>query len=405
MNYLKTSISILTFFVCIYPAQSIAQDKTAEIISNLNAIIKPINTIKADSSFEDIDFLKETLKDKEIISLGEATHGTREFYDYKDRLIRFLVTNMHYKAISFESDYIAIEKIDDYINSKTDSLISLPGSALLYTNHPMIEWLKKYNQTKAIAEKVHVYGLEVRNFDNIINKILKVFPEIETADKLLLEKVKNSGYAMVKRKDLNELKGTIKNLQKACNNELIKHYITLLSQIGNPDGYEDNGFRDQTMAYNAIWIIERTPNNKLITWAHNGHVAKKGYLNYPIMGTYLNEKYGSKYFVIATDFNHGEVNVRKFIAKNKPVSNFQPLYYPEVNTSKGYEYYFKQCKFKNFILDVDSASKVSILNSFLTEPLDMRLIGALSIPEKKKLSISKNFDLIVFFDKTRRAWD
>lgn len=406
MNSLKRSISILIFFVCIYPAKSIAQDKTAEIISKLNAVIKPINTIKSDSSFEDIDFLKETLKDKEIISLGEATHGTREFFDYNDRLIRFLVTNMGYKAIGFESDYIAIESIDDYVNGKTDSLFSLPGSVIMSTNRPMIEWLRNYNKTKTIEERVHLYGLEARNYSNIINKILKVCPNIETTDKLLLEKLKNTDVSLVKRKDLNELKKTIENLQKGNNNELIKHYLTLLSQRGNPNGYygTKTGFRDQSMANNAIWIKERAVNNKLITWLHNGHVAKTEYLNRPSMGNYLNEKYGSKYFVIATDFNHGEVIVRKFIAKNKPVSNLQPLYYPEVNTNKGYEYYFKQCKFKNFIIDVNASMKDPILNSFLTKLLEMRSVGLFSVPANEKLSISKNFDLIVFFDRTRSTW-
>lgn len=118
------------------------------------------------------------------------------------------------------------------------------------------------------------------------------------------------------------------------------------------------------------------------------------------MGKFLSQKYNSKYFAIATDFNHGEVSVRKYIAKNKPIGNFAPLYYPEVNSDKAYEYYFKQCKFKNFIFEINSAIKNPILNSFFNNKMDMRMIGALSIPVYTKLSIAENFDLIVYFDKT-----
>ena len=79
---------------------------------------------------------------------------------------------------------------------------------------------------------------------------------------------------------------------------------------------------------------------------------------------------------------------------------FQPHYYPAVKSDKWYEYFFTRCKYKNFILDIEVALKDPILKDFLEKLLNMRNIGAWSIPEGEKRSISKNFDLIVYFDKT-----
>lgn len=391
----------ITLFICcsiFFKLNAFSQSKNEHIIiSKLNEVIKPLKTLNADSNFGDIHFLKETLQEKEIIALGEATHGTREIFDYKDRLVRFLVINLEYKAIAFESDFIAIEKIDDYINGKIEHLGSLSGTPLHLDNVKMIAWLKKYNLSQSEENKIHLYGLEARGFNNISAKILETFTGLSIDDKKTLEKLKVLDYSSIKKEDINLTKTTIESLNRNVNNSLQKHYINLLQQ--NAEGFYENkiGFRDEYMSKNAAWIKEKTKNNKLIVWAHNGHVAKTNLYNKPSMGTLLFEKYKLKYFVIATDFNHGEAKV---IAKNKPLGDFAPLYYPEVSSDKAYEYYFKQCKFKNFIIDISSAITDPILNIFFNKSLEMRMIGALSFPVNTKLSIAKNFDLIVYFDKT-----
>lgn len=84
---------LLPFLFLIFLSSKLFAQET-EIVNKLNDIIKPINTLHPDSSFDDIDFLSKILKEKEIISLGEATHGTKEIYAYKDRLIRYLVSNL-----------------------------------------------------------------------------------------------------------------------------------------------------------------------------------------------------------------------------------------------------------------------------------------------------------------------
>ncbi|MEE1944156.1 erythromycin esterase family protein [Pedobacter sp. KR3-3] len=396
----KISISVLICVLFFISLNSSAQEKSEKIISSLNELVNPIKTLNADSSFEDLLFLKEPLKEKEVIALGEVTHGTREVFDYKDRLVRFLVISLAYKAIAFESDFIALEKIDDYINGKIAVLGNLSGTPLHLNNVKMIEWLKKYNLSQSDENKVHVYGLEARGFNNISAKILEQFTDLDINDKKTLEKFKATSYTDLKKDDINLIKKTIENLRKVNASAMQQHYVNLLAQ--NVDYFHEKkiGLRDEYMSKNATWIKEKTSNNKLIVWAHNGHVAKTALYNEPSMGTFLFEKYKSKYFVIATDFNYGEVLVRKYIAKNKPIGDFSPLYYPEVTSDKAYEYYFKQCKYKNFIIDINSSIKNPILNTFFNQAQDMRMIGATSTPVNKKLSIGANFDLIVYFDKS-----
>jgi len=374
-------------------------------VNGLNKLIQPIETLEPNADFEDISFLKETLKDKELIALGEVTHGTAEVFKYKDRLVRFLVTKLGYKAIAFESDFIALEYIDSYINGKTDSLKFKFGTPLISTNRLMIEWLRKYNQDKADPDKVHVHGIEARGFSNIINKIIEVNPSIEPADKVVLEKVRDKEYGKIQKEEINKLKAILVKLRKMDGPEINKYYTELLNQIVYGYYETTKRFRDNSMASNAIWLKERARDNKLILLAHNGHVAKGEPFNVPATGNHLYKKYGSKYFVIATDFNKGKAYVNVYVAKNKPLLGFQSYDYPEVDSDKVYEYYFKQCRFKNFIIDIGTALNDPDLSRFLTKPRYMRMIGAFSIPANTKLSIAENFDMIVYFDKTTSSFN
>ncbi|SMD10157.1 erythromycin esterase family protein [Pedobacter nyackensis] len=396
---LKNNLLLSFALLALAPIKIYAQQNSTAIVTSLNKVIKPIQSLRGDTSFADILFLKETLKDKELIALGEVTHGTAEVFNYKDRLIRFLVTNLGYRNIAFESDFIAIEHMDNYITGKADSIIYLAGTAIMKSNNSMIEWLRLYNRNKPEADKVHIYGLEVRNYTNIFKKLLAVIPHLDKTDKDLIEAYLAKPFnSELTRQEMKSIKSIISKLQTTKLSDINRHYVEMLYQLV---GYEGKmSVRDSYMAKNATWLKERARDNKLIIWAHNGHLTKTELYNHPSLGTHLNKKYGSKYYVIGTDFNSGKAYVNVFIAKNKPLLGFQPYYFGELKSEKWYEYFFNQCQYKNFILDIDAASSDAVLDQFLTKPLRMRSIGALSSPESKTLSISKNYDLIVYFDKT-----
>ncbi|MES2419126.1 MAG: erythromycin esterase family protein [Bacteroidota bacterium] len=387
-----SSRNLILFPFLIFLTAKLSAQETV-IVNKLNSIIKPIKALKADGSFDDASFLAEILKKKEVIALGEVTHGTKEVFDYKDKLIRYMVSNLSYKAIAFEADYNRLAQIDSYINGTIDSIPISPEYKLL------MNWLRAYNKTKNSKEdKVHVYGLELRGFSLTINKILTSNKHINQQDKELLQKIKQTPFDKIDKETLGRFRtfcvGLPQDLYKKMLIQLIDNYnnfIDINSKIRA---------RDIFMAENAMAIKEDAPGQRLIIWAHNGHVAKTPLYKRPTMGMYLNKEYTDKYYVIATDINKGYVSVRKVIAKNKPMSNWQPIYYPEVNSTKGYEYYFKQCKFKNFILDVQEAGRDHELNLFLTKEKEMRMIGGLSTPVNKRLSIANNFDMIIYFNET-----
>jgi erythromycin esterase len=376
-----------------------AQNNDANIIESLNKKIKPITTFQPDSNFQDLNFLKETLKDKNIIGLGEATHGTHDFFKFKDRLIRFLVTNLNYKAIAFESDFLTVLNLNAYINGKIDKMFFSGGFPVSMETKEMLTWLKTYNQTKTADEKVQIYGLETRAFNNITELLLDSLPNLTEANKRLLLKFKNTHFNQLTKKDVNELKLILPSLYELAVGEsssLHKFYVRLLEQEILQYYSVAFGIRDNHMLENLSWIYKNTSNNKVIIWAHNGHLAKTNIFKQAPLGKQVYQIYGDKYYVIATDFNHGETGV--YVQQGKEWI-YQDLYYPEVQ-NKSYEYYFSKCKSSNFFIDMIEASKEEVLGNFLHKEREMRSIGGTDKPANSKLSMASCFDLVAFFNRT-----
>ena len=63
--------------------------------------------------------------------------------------------------------------------------------------------------------------------------------------------------------------------------------------------------RDASMAANVKWILDHSPDAKIVLWAHNGHVNTSGYGNYAPMGADLRRMYGDQMVVFGFAFNQG----------------------------------------------------------------------------------------------------
>ncbi|WP_373497012.1 hypothetical protein [Aquiflexum sp.] len=93
----------------------IAQDTTEVVTVWLKQHSIPVKYIEAGNDFSDLLPLKKILQDVQIVGLGEATHGTKEFFQIKHRLMEFLVTQMDYTAFALEASYSDCQPINDYI--------------------------------------------------------------------------------------------------------------------------------------------------------------------------------------------------------------------------------------------------------------------------------------------------
>lgn len=160
MNSLKNILNtIKVLYLLTLSSVVYAQDNSVDWI-NENA--HELNSDSA-STYQDLFFLSKILKGKTIIGLGEASHGTQEFYFQKRRIAKYLISQDNYRIVAFESPTTYIEPINKYIQTGEGDLKSMLKSMGLYNSEEMYklcEWLKSFNKSKSPRDRVKLIGFD-----------------------------------------------------------------------------------------------------------------------------------------------------------------------------------------------------------------------------------------------------
>src|SRR5262245_63934734 len=88
---------------------------SADVIGWLKANALPLASAEPGTDFKDLEQLGPLIGDARIVSLGEATHGTREFFQLKHRMIEYCVSQLGFTMIGFEAEYGATLAVNDYV--------------------------------------------------------------------------------------------------------------------------------------------------------------------------------------------------------------------------------------------------------------------------------------------------
>lgn len=106
------------------------------VIDWLRANAIPLNTVEAEHGFSDMQPLKAVVGNARIVALGEATHGTREFFQLKHRMLEFLVTEMGFNIFAMEANMPEAQAINQFVlEGRGDPAAALAGLVLLDLEH------------------------------------------------------------------------------------------------------------------------------------------------------------------------------------------------------------------------------------------------------------------------------
>lgn len=157
-------LATITFLWCVVSSSlAVAQEGA---IDWLNANARELSTGAA-STDQDLAFLSGILKGKPVVGLGEASHGTQEFYFQKRRIIQYLVSRENYRLIAFESPATFIEPIDKYIQTGEGDPKTMLAAMGLYNAqeiYDLCKWLKAFNETRKPDDRVKMIGFDDEAF-------------------------------------------------------------------------------------------------------------------------------------------------------------------------------------------------------------------------------------------------
>src|SRR4051812_7322744 len=144
---MKTVRSLVLTVVLV--ASAAAQDAVVDWVRT-HAV--PLTTPVAGHGFADMQPLKKMIGDARIVSLGEATHGSREFFQMKHRMLEFLATEMGFTIFSIEANMPEAYKLNDYVLRGEGDPAKLLKGMYFWTWDTeevldMIKWMRQFNES------------------------------------------------------------------------------------------------------------------------------------------------------------------------------------------------------------------------------------------------------------------
>ncbi|MGK5627468.1 erythromycin esterase family protein [Streptomyces sp. URMC 123] len=293
----------------------------------------PLNFLTAGESTADLQPLKKVLDGVRIVGLGEATHGTREFFQLKHRLLEFLVTELGFSALAMEASASAAPDVDAYVRHGVgDAAQVLDGLGFwTWRTHEvlaMIEWMRDYNRGRQEDRKVRFIGIDPQQCSSslaVIDSFLhRTAPDRATG---LLSPLRVLATAYPGSRpdpqrrlvlDAEEVLAYLRKLGPDAADALrhaqvLVRAADLVTRARHHADPEQTVFaaRDRYMA-DAVGTILEDPSAKVALWAHNGHITKSRHGGaVPALGQHLHSRYGDAYYALGLLFGSGAFRARR----------------------------------------------------------------------------------------------
>jgi erythromycin esterase-like protein len=375
-----------------------------------------------------------------VVLLGEATHGTSEFYRARAAITRRLVEHHGFSIIAVEADWPDAAAIDRYVRHKEHQVNAPPPFRRFPTwmwHNAEVEifadWLRGWNAVLPVEERVGFYGLDLYSMNASIRAVLDYLNGIDPeAARIARERYAcltswqrdpaaygraalSAGFALCERPVLEALKGLFeKQLEYSRRNEdeffdaaqnarlvaAAERYYRIM-YYGSAESWN---LRDTHMFETLTHLLARHPDSKAVVWAHNSHI---GDASATEMGTLRGELNIGE--LCRGKFN-GQCNLIGFGTHSGTVAAASdwdgPVEFKTIKPSRpdSYEYLCHEAAPAVSLLDLRKESN-ALHDALLTSRLE-RAIGVIYRPETERqshyfeASLSNQFDAFVWFDET-----
>ena len=143
----------------------------------------PLDACVAESGFEDLAPLAAMIGDAQIVGLGESTHGTREHFQMKHRLVEYLVEELGFSWFAIEASTPEAHRLDAYVLGGDGDPEELIRGMYFWTWTTkevlaMVEWMRAYNAQS--DHKIHFTGFDMQYNDVAIGEVVRFLREVES---------------------------------------------------------------------------------------------------------------------------------------------------------------------------------------------------------------------------------
>jgi protein-L-isoaspartate(D-aspartate) O-methyltransferase len=407
-----------------------------ETLSSLLAeACEPFDGIESAS----LDALMKRIGDSQVVLLGEATHGTSEFYRMRARITRELIEHKGFTVIAAEADWPDAARIDHYVrileHPAPDWIAFTRFPTWMWRNQEvreLVDWLREHNREISAQRRVGFYGLDLYSLHTSISAVLAYLDEIDPRTAAVARHrygclspwesdPATYGYAALTERYrscesdvvnmLEELLAArlrylgadgeryFDAVQNARLVEQAERYYRLM-YYGGPTSWNH---RDTHMFETLKRVLKiRGPASKAVVWAHNSHLGDaaatemgaRGEIN---VGHLCREEFGPSVYSIGFGTDHGTVAAASDWGAAMEIKEIRP------SVPRSYERLCHTTRVPRFLVGLRPGGK---LREGLLEARLERAIGVIYRPKTELAShyfmahLPWQFDEYIWFDES-----
>ncbi len=407
------------------------------------------DTIRATSDF---DAILQLIGNARFVLIGEASHGTHEFYAMRAAITQRLISEKGFNAVAVEADWPDAYRINRFVRGISDDAEAIDSlgdfkrfPTWMWRNADVLDfvgWLREFNDRISAGDdqKVGFYGLDLYSLYTSIEKVIGYLDQVDP------EAARRARYrygCFEQHGEDTQAYGYAATfgLTPSCEKEVISQLVDFRNQaaayasrdghipldevffaeqnarlIANAERYYRSMFsgrisswnlRDQHMAETLTTLAEHLRRRarrdaKIVVWEHNSHLGdaratemgRQGELN---VGQLVRERYGDDCRLIGFTTHTGTVTAASEWdgpAERKKVR-------PAMEGS--YELLFHQWNEESFYLPLRENAAAAPLE----DPRLERAIGVIYLPQSERVShyffasLPRQFDAVLHYDTTR----
>ncbi len=390
----------------------------------------------------DLNPLTERIGSARIVLLGEATHGTSEFYRMRERITRELIVEKGFRFVAIEADWPDAARVDHYVRH----LQYPPSEWTAFARFPtwmwrnaevrdFVSWLRKHNGTVEKNERVAFHGLDLYSLYDSIRSVLNYLDEVDPES----ARIARERYGCLtpwQRDPATYGHAALTGSYPTCEPDVVRALADLQAKRRAYAEHDGERFLDaeqnarlvanaeryyRIMYYGsrASWNLRDNhmfetlknllafhgPDSKAVVWAHNSHVGNAGATEMAARGEYnigqlCRREFGDQAYLVGFGTHSGTVAAASEWDGPMEIKNIRP------SLQCSYERLCHATGHARFMLGLRGRSDLSGPSGLGKERLE-RAIGVIYRPETEMAShyfranLPQQFDEYIWFDHTR----
>src|SRR5579863_6389063 len=391
----------------------------------------------------DLNPLLERIGSARIVLLGEATHGTSEFYRMRERITRELIVEKGFRFVAIEADWPDAARVDHYVRhfqyppSEWTAFARFPTWMWRNTEvRDFVSWLRKHNGTVEKTKRVAFHGLDLYSLYDSIRSVLNYLDEVDPKS----ARVARERYGCLtpwQRDPATYGHAALTGSYPTCEADVVRALTDLLAKrrayaehdgerfldaeqnarlIANAERY----YRIMYYGSRASWNLRDNhmfetlknllafhgPDSKAVVWAHNSHVGNAGATEIAARGEHnigqlCRRESGDKAYLVGFGTHSGTVAAASAWDGPMEIKDIRP------SLANSYERLCHATGHARFMLGLRGRSDDLCGPDGLAKERLERAIGVIYRPETEMAShyfranLPQQFDEYVWFDTTK----